>query len=591
MKTRLVASLVALPVIALTFAVASQSPVFAATCNVPSLTHPTIQSAVNDPTCDPITVAAGTYNEDVTILRSVTLQGAQAGVDARSRSGPESIITNANGPIQIEANNVTIDGFTLEGASLDPTTNPGAFGAGIWTNPGFSGTQGGHQIVNNIIQNNIAGIELDNTGVIAALVQHNLIRNNTLPGAGSGNGIETSFGLTNALIDSNTFSGDTSTSMLVDSAGDSITVSNNTLVGGTTEGIAWFDVLNSSISGNRSIGSTSSATVDLAGGDSQISITGNVLAGGVRGIQVADPFAVGPNSGVTAHNNCIEGNSAAGLEEDNDVSSGGGPGYAPPTAGSLDATSNWWGKTTGPTIASNPGGTGDRIIDQDGVVGYKPFLTQSPGGSCPAPVFGCTATSISSNFSGTPIASGDTIWFSSVLKATGLGTHPVTLTFSGQTITFTANHTPTTLAVPDAQVTFSPTATSATTTFTGGRWVTTVPSSGLAGNAFLSGLEYQPPGGLPGGVQPVLWSGTLTSDTPGVSINWQWAAAAYTTFSPDYNSLGVKPVDDTKASVYKNSDHAGTPEAFKPFVTGGATGGGGANYTGSLSGTGKSTCS
>jgi hypothetical protein len=47
----------------------------------------------------------------------------------------------------------------------------------------------------------------------------------------------------------------------------------------------------------------------------------------------------------------------------------------------------------------------------------------------------------------------------------------------------------------------------------------------------------------------------------------------------------VKPVDDNKASAYKNSDHAGTPESFKAFVTGGARGGGGSNYTGSWSGT------
>jgi hypothetical protein len=34
--------------------------------------------------------------------------------------------------------------------------------------------------------------------------------------------------------------------------------------------------------------------------------------------------------------------------------------------------------------------------------------------------------------------------------------------------------------------------------------------------------------------------------------------------------LGVKPVDDNKASIYQNSDHAGTPENFKTFATGGA---------------------
>ena len=48
----------------------------------------------------------------------------------------------------------------------------------------------------------------------------------------------------------------------------------------------------------------------------------------------------------------------------------------------------------------------------------------------------------------------------------------------------------------------------------------------------------------------------------------------------------VKPVDSNSASQYHNSDHAGTPENFKSFVTGGARGGGGSNFTGSYSATG-----
>jgi len=168
-----------------------------------------------------------------------------------------------------------------------------------------------------------------------------------------------------------------------------------------------------------------------------------------------------------------------------------------------------------------------------------------------------------------------------VLKPSGLGAAPVTIRFTQQTIT-SANFT---LSVPDASVTFDPAATTATTTFTGGMWVTRVPSSHLAGNTFLSGLSYQLPANLPGGINPVTWSGTVNIDTPGVSFNWQWAAAVYTSFSSNYNALGVKPVDDNKASQYQNSDHAGTPENFKSFVIGGSRGGGGSNYTGSLSGT------
>ncbi len=86
------------------------------------------------------------------------------------------------------------------------------------------------------------------------------------------------------------------------------------------------------------------------------------------------------------------------------------------------------------------------------------------------------------------------------------------------------------------------------------------------------------------------WSGQLSSDTAGVTINWQWAAAVYDAFGADYSSLEVKPTDDTKASVFQNSDHAGTPEAFKSYVIGGATGGGGSNFTGSYSGTLSHVC-
>jgi hypothetical protein len=64
----------------------------------------------------------------------------------------------------------------------------------------------------------------------------------------------------------------------------------------------------------------------------------------------------------------------------------------------------------------------------------------------------------------------------------------------------------------------------------------------------------------------------------------------YTSFSSNYTALGVKPVDDNSASIYQNADHAGTPENFKPYVIGGARGGGGSNYTGSYSGTGSARC-
>jgi predicted outer membrane repeat protein len=50
----------------------------AATCNVPSGTYPTIQSASDDASCDTIDLTAAVYVENVTIARSVTIQGQGA---------------------------------------------------------------------------------------------------------------------------------------------------------------------------------------------------------------------------------------------------------------------------------------------------------------------------------------------------------------------------------------------------------------------------------------------------------------------------------------------------------------------------------
>lgn len=356
---------------ALAFVGPTQAAVGGPTCNV-GTDYATIQAAVSDPGCTTVNVPAGTYNEQVQITHSLTLKGAQAGVDARTRSGAESVITNSCGPVQIMADNVVIDGFTIEGS----TDGDPCFLSGIWSNPGFLGTNGGYTIVNNIVQNNISGIELDSTCAASpTLVQHNLIRNNSNPGAGAGNGIETNFGLCNATINANTFSGDTSSSVLVDTPSSNVNVTNNQLVAGAAEGIAFLGVSNSTISGNVSLGTASSGTIDLFGSDSNVAVTGNVLANGMRGIQVENPYSIYgavPNTGITAHTNCISGNAAAGLEED----SGG-------HSGTLNATSNWWGKSSGPTIASNPSGSGDVIIDSDGVVAYSPFTTSQPAAPCP----------------------------------------------------------------------------------------------------------------------------------------------------------------------------------------------------------------
>jgi hypothetical protein len=185
-------------------------------------------------------------------------------------------------------------------------------------------------------------------------------------------------------------------------------------------------------------------------------------------------------------------------------------------------------------------------------------------------------SAITSNFNGTAIAGGNYIWFSSVGKVSGVASEPVTLRVVNQTIEFTSNGIPYSLSVPDTTITLTPGATSAGATYGPGGWAVSTPGS-VSGNVFLSGLGWRvPDGGLAGGsVKSITWQGDFTTTAPGVSVNWKWAAAVYKTFSDDPAQLGVKAVDANNLDVYRNSDHAGTPENFKAAVTGGARGGGG----------------
>jgi RHS repeat-associated protein len=199
-------------------------------------------------------------------------------------------------------------------------------------------------------------------------------------------------------------------------------------------------------------------------------------------------------------------------------------------------------------------------------------------------------STISSNFNGTSIPAGDSIWFNSVMKASGIPSSGATITVSGASVQFGVNGVTQSLAVPDSVITFSSSVSNSTTTFDAvhNQWNTTVPVS-YSGNVFLAGLSDQLSAALPGGINPVSWTATFYTDKSSVSLQWQWAAAVYTSFSANYGTLGIKPIDATSGSAYANSDHAGTPENYKSFVVGGARGGGGSDWTGSYSGTASVT--
>lgn len=234
-------------------------------------------------------------------------------------------------------------------------------------------------------------------------------------------------------------------------------------------------------------------------------------------------------------------------------------------------------------------GTGTNTVvakarwDTNGVSGSFQVSQQLSGCGAPPPT--CPSNSISSNFNGTSIPAGDFIWFNAVIKASGVGSGGGSVGFANSHVTFTANGISYNISIPSSRVTFSSSATMGSTSFNGTDWITQSPAS-FGDNVFLSGAAFQvPAGGLPGGISPVTWTGDFTLSSVS-SVSWQWAAAVYSQFSTNLNSLGVKPLHSTNLDQYPNGDQAGTPENFKSYAVGGATGGGSGNATGSYSGTG-----
>ena len=322
--------------------------------------YPTIQSAVN--AANPgatVTVDPGLYNETVTINKAgLTLEGAQFNVDgsSASRTGSattESVVEGPGGDTAfvVAANDVTINGFTVQ-----DTTNVNQFGAGIYIQPGVAGTQ----VLDNIVQDNIVGLFVgNNSATDQAVVANNLFRDNTQPGASSGSDIyadqfTAGSGMQNVLIQNNTF---TNSTFVEDSWAIGMSNTNsaapftnlqilNNTVTNTGRGIYLFDTTNSVIAGNTITGATHYA-IGILGGDSGITIDSNNLYNNGTAILVSDELGGSPSSNVQVHFNNIAGNTSGIV-----VNPGG-------YTGTLNAESNWWGSPSGPSGAGP--GTGDSV--------------------------------------------------------------------------------------------------------------------------------------------------------------------------------------------------------------------------------------
>jgi Ca2+-binding RTX toxin-like protein len=311
---------------------------------------------------DTVKVCPSIYEESVTVDESIFLLGAQAGVDARTRSGMrEAAIDHPDGALRLEADDVVVDGFTIQ------PTNPESGSVGIFTSPIFAG----YEIRNNILRGNVAGIHLNSSGTHSSFVQQNLFKNNNAPGEPlrSGTGIYSDLGLDFAYIEENKFEGHTQASVNL-SAGrfgsvtsqSEITIADNLLV--EDHSIALYNTTFASIVGNvvRDLSCppdyplTSRSAVFIGGGVKALDILANDFLQGCRGISVRTGSSEpAPNSDIVARFNSFVGNDDWAIFVLNGAYDG-----------ILDARRNWWGHSTGPrhwsTGSGDPVGAGVRFF-------------------------------------------------------------------------------------------------------------------------------------------------------------------------------------------------------------------------------------
>ncbi|TET51402.1 MAG: hypothetical protein E3J55_00040 [Dehalococcoidia bacterium] len=324
--------------------------------NVPG-DHSTIQEAIDAASDgDTIMVAAGLYTENVVIDKSLTLEGAQAGVDARGRSGDETIIEADEDAIGISivtvaGRVVVIDGLTVrkalhaistpEPAMADSITvknvrvlNSGDFGISLTftreVTVEYCYVEDGRYGIN-------AGAVIPFDPTVATF------RNNEV--------VNVKYGITGYLKDS-----------LIEGNLVWCNVEDKEVTEG--DGIRG-QFHDTQVKNNMLRGYVDGAGMSFAPGShrhdsSNVTVQGNTFTDNLYGIYV---FPEQPElKGITVSFNNIFGNSWRGLRND-------GP-------ATLDATKNWWGDASGPGGVGP--GIGDAITGGTEVL-YSPWLRAQPG--------------------------------------------------------------------------------------------------------------------------------------------------------------------------------------------------------------------
>ena len=207
--------------------------------------------------------------------------------------------------------------------------------------------------------------------------------------------------------------------------------------------------------------------------------------------------------------------------------------------------------------------------------------------SCPA--FACIIGPSGTAIAGSPVSwnrfsanSPDVVWVNAHIGTpSGVPTNTVTIVeFTGVTLDVNG----TSYSLPNGTLRFDPSApaTPSTTFSSTTGWTTTVNPHDLSDEIFFDGQAVPVNSNLTAGGTATLSFTTKSTDND-LDFQWQWSAAVYT-FWPGNNAAEIL--------AYHHSDHAGTPEnaQVRQSLIQGPRGGGGSNFTGSWSGTGKGAC-
>ncbi len=337
-----------------------------------------------------LVVLPGTYAESVTLAKELTLEGAQAGVDACGRVASESIIAPPGGAALVlvsGAAGAVIDGFTLSGSTRGVESTSGPLdGLQLRNNRivGFSG--------NGVFLND-SGIDID--------VHQNAIDGAAKVGAGALFHLDTDGFAGFQFTDNCLANGPTATGFFVDgnhNVGVSVTPRAPLFSGNRIEGCATGANLGSRAFDGGVISDNvfaDHAFDGLQGGIQNSVVSGNLFSGNGRSGLALTSFGSGAADRGAQHtlvtNNCFTDNGLAESGEAVFLSSAQAPGtiatnqltqnnFSDNHAGvrytggeSIDAEDNYWGCVTGPNT-----GTCDSAANAN--VDVEPFLASAAAG-------------------------------------------------------------------------------------------------------------------------------------------------------------------------------------------------------------------